>query len=401
VTLLVRIAIFCAGFLVMRVRGPHTRLMGRMVPALVVAVLAILPGLRRALGKKFLALLLALDVLAMSLQSAPAFFRLTDFALSNLVLTEIQSRQILAVVSVEPFLFLLIPLVLLAWAYGRRAALWGSTWATFLYLGTGLWFLGSDIAHQTLLIWQFARIALMYVVPLIVSTLALRERKEAAELGAAHARLRRHSATMEQLAVSRERNRLARDLHDTLAHSLAALAVHLEALRTLQTHDPAAAQASVADALSLARSGLEESRQAIQALREDPLQTLGLVGAMRGELRALEARTGLSAQLVVAGSEPDLTGEEARALFRIAEESLTNVERHASAHEVTVRLSFGLDRIDLLIQDDGTGFDPAAIDADHYGLTGMRERAAMIGATLEVSTLRGQGTTVLCSLKRE
>ncbi len=205
---------------------------------------------------------------------------------------------------------------------------------------------------------------------------------------------------MEQLAVSRERNRLARDLHDTLAHSLAAIAVQLEALRTLLAHDAGAAEGTVDDLLHLARSGLDDSRQAIQALRTDRLETLGLVGAVRDMLQPFQARTGIQADLSVAGQEPDLTGEEAQALFRIAEEALTNVELHAAAQKVAVRLAFGGDRIDLEIRDDGVGFDPAAVDPDRYGLTGMQERAAMIGATLEVNSRPAGGTQVWCTLPR-
>ena len=89
-----------------------------------------------------------------------------------------------------------------------------------------------------------------------------------------------------------------------------------------------------------------------------------------------------------------------QALFRIAEEALTTVERHASARHVGVRLSFGADRIDLVVRDDGTGFDPDAVDADRYGLLGMQERAAIIEATLEVNSTSGGGTEVWCSLER-
>ena len=96
----------------------------------------------------------------------------------------------------------------------------------------------------------------------------------------------------------------------------------------------------------------------------------------------------------MAGKELDLTDEEAQTLFRIAEEALTNVERHAAARQVAVRLAFGNDRIDLVIRDDGVGFDPAAVDPDRYGLTGIRERAAMIGATLKVNSRPGRGAKV-------
>jgi signal transduction histidine kinase len=291
-------------------------------------------------------------------------------------------------------------LVLLAWGYGRRGALWGSTWATFLHLVTGWWGLQQDFLSPPLLLGAVTRITLIYLVPFIVGVLAERERQQHAQLEAAHQRLRRHAATVEQLAISRERNRLARDLHDTLAHSLSAVTVQLEALRTLLANDPVAAQDMVERLLIVARRGLEESRQAIQALRTDPVETLGLDGALRDMLQSFQARTGVQAALNLAGQEPDLTVQEAQTLFRIAEEALINVERHAAAQQVTVRLASGSDRIDLVIRDDGVGFEPVSVEPDRYGLPGMRERAEIIGAVLEVNSHPGGGTEIWCSLTR-
>ena len=401
-TLIIKIAFLGLGLLVALGLGTPAQLalLLRATPTLLLALLVLPSWLERALGRRFLALGLALDVFFESLLSAPFFFERRFFWLEHLNLQEPVARHLMEAPLTEPFFFLLIPLVLLAWGYGRRGAVWGSTWATILHLGTGFWALQQDILAQGFFARALIRIALLYLVPLIVSILAQRERKQHAELEAAHQRLRRHAATVEQLAVSRERNRLARDLHDTLAHSLTALTVQLEALRTLLIHDPAAAQDKLDEISALARDGLEEARQAIKALRTDPLKTMGLVGALRSTLRAFQARTGVQANFSIAGREPDLTDEEAQALFRIAEEALTNVERHAAAQQVTVRLAFGNDRIDLVIQDDGVGFDPAAVDPDRYGLTGMQERAAMIGATLKVNSRPGGGTRIWCSLER-
>jgi signal transduction histidine kinase len=402
-TLIIKIAFFSLGLLVILGLGTPAQLalLLRASPTLLLALLVLPPWLERALGRRFLGLGLGLDVLIESLMSAPFFFERRFFWwLQNLDLSEPMIQHLTEAPLTEPFFFLLIPLVLLAWGYGRRGAVWGSTWATILHLGTGCWALQQDILARPFFAGALMRIALLYLVPLLVSILAQRERKQHAELEAAHQRLRRHAATVEQLAVSRERNRLARELHDTLAHSLAALSVQLEALRTLLTHDPAAAQDALNGVTTLARNGLEESRQAIQALRTDPLKTLGLVGALRSTLRAFQARTGVQTDLSVAGKELDLTDEEAQALFRIADEALTNVERHAAAQQVAVRLAFGNDRIDLVIRDDGVGFDPAAVDPDRYGLTGIQERAAMIGATLKVHSRPGGGTRIWCSLER-
>lgn len=401
-TLIIKIAFLGLSFLAILGLGSSAwlRLLLRGAPTLLLALLVLPPWLERALGRRFLALGLSLDVLFESLLSAPFFFERRFFWLENLDLSEPVIRHLMEAPLTEPFFFLLIPLVLLAWGYGRRGAVWGSTWAAILHLGTGCWALQQDILARGFFARAVIRIALLYLVPLIVSILAQRERRQHAQLEAAHQRLRRHAATVEQLAVSRERNRLARDLHDTLAHSLSALTVQLEALRTLLTHDPAVAQDALNGVTALARTGLEESRQAIQALRTDPLKTLGLVGALRSTLQAFQARTGVQADLSVAGQEPDLTDEEAQALFRIADEALTNVERHAAAQQVAVRLAFGNDRIDLVIQDDGVGFDPDAVDPGHYGLTGIQERAAMIGATLKVHSRPGGGARIWCSLER-
>jgi signal transduction histidine kinase len=277
---------------------------------------------------------------------------------------------------------------------------WGSTWATILYLGSGFWAIKRDMLSYSVYAGAVTRIVLIFVLPLIVSLLAERQRQQLARLETAHQRLRRHAATVEQLATSRERNRLARDLHDTLAHSLSALTVQLEALRSLLVHDPEAARVSVEEALQNSRRGLEDSRRAIQALRTGRVETLGLTGAIRDTVQSVQSRSGVEVELVVAGDEPELTEEEAQSLFLIAEEALTNVERHAAADKVSMRLAFGSDRIDLVIRDDGVGFDASAVDPSRYGLTGMRERAAMIGATLEVTSQPGGGTTVWCVVER-
>jgi signal transduction histidine kinase len=370
----------------------------RLSPTLLLAVLFLPRWLEPVFGRYFLALGLGLDVLFSSLETAYLFAEWPPSRLVNLGLPPEVVQQLVAAPPIEPFFFLLIPLVLLAWGYGRRGALLGSTWAAILHLAVG--FLVSSRNGYLVFAQALVRIALLYVVPFLVSVLAVRERRQLAQLQVAHQRLRRHAATVEQLAISRERNRLARDLHDTLAHSLSAMTVQLEALRALLANDPESAPAAVEEVLSLSRRGLEDSRKAIQALRTDPVEAMGLAGALRDMLQAFQARNGVPADLTVAGEAIDLTAEEVQAFYRIAEEALNNVERHASARRVMVRLAFGLDRVDVVIRDDGVGFDPNTVNSDRYGLTGMRERAAIIGATLEVSSHPGGGTEVWCSLER-
>jgi len=372
----------------------------RASPTLLLAILFLPPWLERFLGRYFLALGLGLQVLFSSLEMA---YLLAEWPASRLAMWGLPPEvvsQLAAAPPIEPFLFMLIPLVLLAWGYGQRGALLGSTAAAILQLGLGIWALPPEGRPLLFLAQSLARIVLLYLVPLIVSVLAQRERRQHAELEAAHQRLRRHAATVEQLAISRERNRVARDLHDTLAHTQSALIVQLEAMRTLLVHEPDAAPAAVDDLTEQARQGLEESRRAILALRSGPVETMGLTGALRETLQSFQARTGVQSHLAVAGQEPDLTNEEAQALFRIAEEALSNVERHAVARRVDVRLACGSDKIDLMIQDDGTGFDQARVDPAHYGLTGMRERAAIIGASLDIRSGPVGGTEIWCTLQK-
>lgn len=400
--LIVQLAFLGLSFLALLGLGGTAQLgvLLRAIPTLVLALLFLPPWLERALGRYFLAVGLGLQIFFSSIETAYLFVEWPVTRLSQMGIPQEIHEYFAVAPPIEPFFFLLIPLVLLAWGYGRRGALLGSTWAAFLHLGIGLG-VTSQAGYPRLFFAQaLMRIALLYLVPFIVGALAERERQQHAQLEAAHQRLRRHAATVEQLAISRERNRLARDLHDTLAHSLSALTVQLEALRILLTNDPEAAEEAVDQLSALARRGLEESRQAIQALRSGPVETMGLDGALRDMLQAFQARTGVQAGLSITGNESDFTAEEAQTLFRIAEEALSNVERHASAQKVTVRLARGVDRIDLVIHDDGIGFDPATVDLDHYGLTGMRERATMIGASLEVSSHPGGGSEVWCTLNR-
>jgi signal transduction histidine kinase len=400
--LIVQLAFLALSFLALPRLGAEARVgvLMRAIPTLILALLFLPPWLEKLLGRSFLAVGLGLSVLFSSLETAYIFAdssvsRFAEFALPLELI-----RPLAEAPAVEPFFFLLIPLVLLAWGYGRKGALLGSTWAAVLHMTISLWMLPEGGLSRLFVAQTLMRIMLLYLVPLIVSILAERERQQHARLEKAHQRLRRHAAAMEQLAVSRERNRMARDLHDTLAHSLSALTVQLEALRTLLSHDPAAARQALDEATELARHGLEESRRAIQALRTGPVAELGLSGALRERLLELQERTGIQAELRVAGQARDLTAQEADMLFRIVEEALINVERHSGARNVHVRLDYATDSTELTIVDDGQGFNPSSTGPDRYGLAGMHERAAMIGAALTVASNPGGGTRVWCSLPR-
>ncbi len=209
---------------------------------------------------------------------------------------------------------------------------------------------------------------------------------------AANRRLAQRAATIEQLAESRERNRLARELHDTLAHSLTGVSVQLQALATLMQHDPEAAEAQLKETQATVRSGIKESRRAIEALRASPLEDLGLSEALRQLCRKSAERSGLEFDCKI-DDVPALDPLTEQAIYRVAEAALTNVVQHAAATEVCVRLK-AEPALRFEIQDNGVGFDPGAIPDDRYGLTGMAERAELVGAQLTVESESERGTKV-------
>jgi signal transduction histidine kinase len=195
---------------------------------------------------------------------------------------------------------------------------------------------------------------------------------------------------------------LARELHDTLAHTLSGMAVQLEAAKTSWDADPAEARALLEQSLKTTRSGLTETRRALQALRAAPLEDLGLVLAVRALAESVAAQTGVT----LTWQGPDTTQDAAhvenlsldveQCVYRVAQESLENVARHAGAKHLTVQLTQDKGRLTLQVTDDGRGFDLSKATAHNHrlGLKGMRERTEMMGGILQVESRPGSGTTI-------
>jgi signal transduction histidine kinase len=201
-----------------------------------------------------------------------------------------------------------------------------------------------------------------------------------------------------------ERQRLAREIHDTLAQGFASIVTLSEAARAQARITPEAAMQRLEEAGQAARSSLGEARRAIWALRPEALEH-GSLGRALGELAAgFGSQTSIDTQAAVTGEEGDLAPEAQEALLRVAQEALANVRRHARAHRVRVTLSYLDDATLLDVRDDGAGFDSAAPAGNGsgggFGLAGMRERLAAYGGTLTVETEPGQGTSVVASLPR-
>ncbi len=210
-----------------------------------------------------------------------------------------------------------------------------------------------------------------------------------------------YADTVEELTISRERNRMARELHDTLAHSLSAVTVQLEAIRTLWAVDPEAARTMLDSADETARLGLTEARRALQDLRASPLQDLGLPLALQELAETAARRSGAVLALDVPRQlDGSLAPAVEQGVYRIAQEALENVVRHAQASAITVSLAQEEGKIRLEIMDDGLGLegtpgpDQELVVPAHMGIRGMQERATLIGGKLEIGDRRGRGALV-------
>lgn len=342
---------------------------------------------RLGLGGWFLPVALGWFLLASIIEQAIIMVTLPVAAMDRL------GRDGLPGVGIEA-IFLAVPVILATWQYGRKGLL-----ASLATLAIGFLILTPLVSNDPTvaaiyLVGSLGRLTMIALLGYVVLQLVNGLRSEHQGLVAANRQLAQRAATVEQLAESRERNRLARELHDTLAHSMTGLSVQLKALETLMTYDPDAAAAQLKQAQATVRSGIQESRRAIQALRATPLEDLGLSEALRQLCSKLAERTGLRFHCDIAevGALDPLTEQT---IYRVAESALANVEQHAGASEVWISLAMlPQGRIRLEVQDDGVGFEPANIPQDRYGLAGMRERADLIGAELRVESEPGRGARI-------
>jgi NarL family two-component system sensor histidine kinase YdfH len=243
----------------------------------------------------------------------------------------------------------------------------------------------------------------IYVVLFIRQTQARARAQELLEeLETAHRQLQVYADRVQALTLDRERQRMAQELHDTLAQGLAGLILQLEAADShLEEGNGAKAQETVQRAMARARSTLHEARRAIQALRPAVLEEGDLVHALGQEVETFEGTTGIEVTFQVDAGPLRVPPAAAQDILRIVQESLTNVARHAQATHVQVRLQCGDEGLRVVVQDDGQGFDPdrAREQARSYGLRGMRARASHIGGALRVESAPGAGTTVTLEME--
>ncbi len=255
--------------------------------------------------------------------------------------------------------------------------------------------------------WPIGVLSLAFVLIYVVLFVRQGQAREQAqallqELEVAHRQLQEYATQVEELSVGRERQRMARELHDTLAQGLAGLILQLEAADShLEGGNPTRAQEVVQQAMQRARTTLHEARRAIQSLRPAVLEQGDLMDALRREIHQFAADTGVRTTFAVGADAPDVSPAMAQDILRIVQESLSNVARHADASHVRVRLAENGGGLVVVVQDDGVGFDPAeGLERPGcYGMAGMQERARRLGGAVRVMSAPGEGTRVILRIE--
>ncbi len=244
-----------------------------------------------------------------------------------------------------------------------------------------------------ILVLQFA-VGVLFVF--VFSFIAVREQRSriqieqlAGELREANRKLSEYAIQVEELATIRERNRLAREVHDSLGHYLTTVNVQIEAARATLSTDPAKASEALNKAQKLTREGLSEVRRSVAALRAGPMDNRNLIDAI--DTLVDETReSGMNVNLAVAGTARALPPQVEMTLYRAAQEGLTNVRKHAMATQAGVLVAFEEGCVRLSIRDDGDAGDET--EGEGLGLMGLRERAALLGGSVRT---RREGGFVL------
>lgn len=340
-----------------------------------------LPGLQKHLGRIYLPLAIA----------------------TNLILPAIETGLLKSVPVLTPgdsidFLLLsiwLMPLILTAWQYSMREVCIFCAATIVLPVVTD-WTAGHPMLWDSGMHESIGRTLLFGLVGYFISHLIQQQRSQKLELRRANQKLAAHAATLEQLSVSRERNRLARELHDTLAHTLSSATVQLDSVLARCPDLPDEASTRLEDTLSTLRGGLDETRRALQSLRSAPLTELGLPLALKSLAEDWNTRHSFIVTTELPETVDNTNEEIEHAFYRVAQEAMENIYRHANARHINVCLKQNDGCLSLKVTDDGEGFDVEISEKDttRMGLRGMRERADLIGAKFSVGSTPGKGSVI-------
>ena len=240
------------------------------------------------------------------------------------------------------------------------------------------------------------RILALGAVGFMITMLRDQQRIERKALENANHKLEELASASERLAASRERNRIARELHDTLAHTLSGLAIQLEAVKTVVGGENPQLTKMMEKARITIKDGLGETRRALKSLRASPLDDLGLTLALERLAEDAAGRNTLAIKTEIIQENPDWSKNLEEGIYRIAQESLANVIRHAKASNAELILEGDSHSLILTISDDGRGFKTGSYHEEGcYGLRGMRERATSLGGDISISSQIDSGSKII------
>jgi len=256
---------------------------------------------------------------------------------------------------------------------------------------------------RTLLYWVGFIVMLGLVIlflQLLVES-ALAERKSREELMVANSRLREYAIQVEELATVQERNRIAREIHDSLGHSLTGFNLHLEAALQLLQSEPDEAKQLLLEAKQLGSTALNDVRVSVRALRSEPLEGRSLKSAIQALVEEFQRSTGIATQTDIddlTDSDHQISPRLKIIVYRIVQESLTNISKHSEASLVNISCQVKNQDLEIAIEDNGKGFDITQ-NVSGFGLQGMQERVMAVSGNLEIQTSQGNGCKIIARFR--
>ena len=368
--------------------------------ALLIMALTYIPAVYRKLGKTLLPVIIVLLVIVPIIGS---YISIEVMGASAIPDTSMRANPSagpeMETLRLIPLTF--IALILVAWQYRMRSVVLYCTLVTLTQGAlTGIRRLRMpDLDLLPWLVVVTIQLVSFLIVGYFIHLLMKQLTAQQKALEDANARLVDYASTLEDLTISRERNAMARELHDTVAHTLSGLSVQLETTRAYLDVDPNTAKTMLDRSLRVTRSGLQDTRRALKSLRATPLDDLGLINALKDIAQNTAQRGNLQLDLHLPHYELHLSQAYEQVIYRIAQEALTNILNHANAAKIGVSLIRHDGEIHLMISDDGSGFEPEQQYGDHFGLVGMRERAELVGGEVHIKSETEKGTQVQLILR--
>jgi signal transduction histidine kinase len=310
----------------------------------------------------------------------------------------------------SPFLYLIVPFLACLY-FGEIVGYCLAILAEIAYFIEHFHYSAEWLSNGTelhyLVLFTLGLVLVITIARVVNKEKASRTRAEEllAELEVSHQQLKDYAGQVAELATTRERNRLARDIHDSLGHYLTVINVQLEKALAFRAKKPREADQAVSDAKQLASEALQDVRRSVSALRatEELPELIPSLAALVERMRSNYC----SVELHIEGSEDGFSKPGLLTLYRAAQEGLTNIQKHARASHAWIELHFGEQEATLSLRDNGRGFDP--LGQQHlqpgreggYGLQGLQERLELVGGSLKVESAPGAGTSLRVTVPRD